>query len=147
MAPYRRDPVAEIARVRQELDQAFDRVFSRARGAFPMGWTPAADVAREVDSLVVSIDLPGVDKDDLKVEVADDRLTISGCRRKEREETRRGYYTRERSFGSFTRTFSLPRGADADQIGAEFADGVLRITMPYQSEEPSPRVVEVTSAT
>jgi HSP20 family protein len=99
-------------------------------------WAPQVEVFQRGDKLVVRADLPGLEKDDVDIEVTDDNvLTISGERRQEAEEDREGYYRSERSYGRFFRSIPLPEGVDADQVEANFKNGVLEVTLPAPKRE------------
>src|SRR5215471_2817955 len=98
-------------------------------------WTPEVEVFHRNHELVVRADLPGLGKDDVKVEVSEDTLTIQGERKREQEEEHEGVYRSERSYGSFYRVIPLPEGAMTDQAKATFKDGVLEITMPAPPEQ------------
>jgi HSP20 family protein len=87
-------------------------------------------------------DLPGLKRDDVKVELTEGLLTISGERKEEKEEKREGYYRSERSYGSFFRQIPLPEGAKTDTAKAEFNDGVLEITMQAPAREPQKRLLD-----
>jgi HSP20 family protein len=97
-------------------------------------WMPDVEIFHRDSELVVRADLPGLAKDDVKIDVMDDRLTIQGERRQEREDRQQDYYRSERSYGSFYRQVVLPPGAMTDQAKASFKDGVLEITMPAPPE-------------
>jgi HSP20 family protein len=97
-------------------------------------WMPEVEVFHRDYELVVRADLPGVSKDDVKVDVAEDRLTIQGERKWERDEEREGLYRSERSYGRFYRGIRLPEGTITDQAKATFRNGVLEITMPAPPE-------------
>jgi HSP20 family protein len=97
-------------------------------------WSPDVEVFQRGDQVVIRVDLPGLSKEDVKIEIADDTLTIEGERQREYEDERGGVYRSERSYGSFVRTISLPEGALTDQAKATFRDGVLEITMPAPPE-------------
>jgi HSP20 family protein len=97
-------------------------------------WTPDVEVFHRNDELVVRADLPGLNKDDVKVDVTENGITIQGERKREHEEEREGRYRSERSYGSFYRMIPLPDGAITDQAKAKFKDGVLEITMPAPPE-------------
>lgn len=99
-------------------------------------WAPRIDVVQRGNELVVRADLPGVDPDDVTVEIGEDAITISGERRQEHVDERNGVYRVERAFGAFFREIPLPEGAIADEAKASFKDGVLEITVPA----PSPQV-------
>ena len=97
---------------------------------------------------MVRADLPGLSRDDVKVDVTDDAITIQGERRREHEDERGGVYRSERSYGSFQRVIALPEGAITDQAKASFRDGVLEITMPAPSEQVTRgRRLEITEGT
>ena len=106
-------------------------------------WSPAIEVRQDNGQFIVRTDLPGLKKDDVKVELSDNLLTISGERKEEKEEKREGYYRSERSYGSFYRQVPLPEGAKTDTAKAEFTDGVLQITMQAPQREPKPRRLEI----
>jgi HSP20 family protein len=92
-------------------------------------------MSHEKDELVVRVDLPGMKKEDVCVDVTDNNITISGERQAEQETERGGVYRSERSYGSFCRTIPLPEGAITDQAKATFKDGVLEIRMPAPPEQ------------
>jgi HSP20 family protein len=100
-------------------------------------WAPDVDVFQRGNELVIRADLPGVDADNIVVEVGDDAITISGAREQEQEEERDGIYRFERSYGAFFRMIPLPEGAIVDQAKANFKDGVLEIVVPAPPEQVS----------
>jgi len=106
-------------------------------------WAPAIEVYQRNNELVVRADLPGMKKDDVHVEVADNEITISGERRQEQETEREGVYRSERTYGSFYRTIPLPEGAITDQAKATFKDGVLEITVPAPPHTTRGRRLEI----
>lgn len=97
-------------------------------------FTPRVDVTEDNENLYVEADIPGVDKKDVKVSVVGDVLTISGEKKKESRDENKNYYRLERTSGSFSRSFTLPSEIHTDKIGAEFKEGVLRITLPKTEE-------------
>jgi HSP20 family protein len=105
-------------------------------------WTPAVDLVEEDEQYVLRADLPGLSPDDVKIEVEDRVLTVSGERGSEKEERRDGYYRLERSSGSFSRSVRLPEGVDAEKIEAGFEHGVLEVKIP-KPEQSKPRRVEI----
>ena len=101
-------------------------------------WAPQIEAFQRGDKYVVRVDLPGMKREDVTVEVGDEQLIIQGHRREERESTGGGYYRTERTYGSFFRSVPLPEGADPESAEASFRDGVLEITVTAPAR-PSPR--------
>lgn len=106
-------------------------------------WTPAIDIQRCDGNLVVTAELPGLKKDDIKVEVADKLLVIEGERKQEHKEDHQGYHRYERSYGSFYRAIPLPEGVKADEAKAELDNGLLKITIPAPQAQSNVRQVPV----
>ena len=142
----RRDPYTSgnpyrlLDRFSDQMDRLFgDFGFGRSgrspwRGDVEL-WAPEIEVFHRNNELVVRADLPGMTKDDVKVDVTDDSLIIQGERKREHEDDREGFYRSERTYGSFYRAIPLPEGAMADQAKATFKDGVLEVTTPAPSEQ------------
>jgi len=105
-------------------------------------FAPAMDIHETEDAYVVEADVPGLKKDDIHLEVADNVLTIKGERKEQKEEKEKNYHRVERSFGSFARSVALPNGIDGTKVSAKFEDGVLKVTLP-KHEASKPRRVEV----
>lgn len=121
------------------------------RGFFPftkefehVDWVPKIEVLERNGELSVRADLPGLKKEEVKVELTDEALTISGERKEEKEEKREGYYRSERSYGSFYRYIPLPPGAKTDTAKAAFHDGVLEVKMQVPKSEARSRRLEIT---
>jgi HSP20 family protein len=104
-------------------------------------WAPPVDVAEEADKILVRVEVPGMNENDLRVRYEDGLLTISGERQFEQKETR-NYHRIERSYGSFARSFSLPRNVDANKISAAYKNGVLEIEIP-KPEEAKPKQIAI----
>jgi len=102
--------------------------FRRVEAAF--GAVPAVDVTETDKGYEITVDLPGMEEKNIDVKVANGILTIKGERQDEKEEKKKDYYVRERSFGSFERSFQVPDGVDADKIDASFKKGVLTVALP-----------------
>jgi len=98
-------------------------------------WTPQVETFRRGDKFIIRADLPGLNKDDVKVEIDDGVLAISGERREEHEEDRDDYYRSERTYGQFYRALPLPDGIDENKVDASFKDGVLEVTIPAPKQE------------
>lgn len=122
------DPFAEL---RSQFDRMLDEVMVDGR---ERTWTPAIDVVREKDKLVIRADIPGVKPEDVKVEVEDDVLTVSGEHEERKEEKDKHYVRRERRYGAFQRSLVLPPDVDPEKIEAKTKDGVLEVTVPLPKE-------------
>ncbi len=92
-------------------------------------WYPAVDILNEKDNVVLNIELPGLKKEDISVKIEDRVLTIEGERKIDNEETKENYYRRERTYGSFKRSFNLSDDVLIDDVDASFKDGILKLTL------------------
>lgn len=147
MALIRWEPNRELASIQTEMNRLFTNFFEPTTGSNGGNgvfrrWTPAMDVVETDDHYVLRADLPGLSDGDVKIEVDDNVLTVSGERKSNRDETKQGYYRVERSYGHFSRTLTLPEGVDADSINATFDRGVLEVKVP-KPEQRKPRKVEI----
>lgn len=106
------------------------------------GWIPAADIAEESGAYLIELELPEVDRADVKVSLENGVLTISGARRLREAGKDRKYHRVERRHGTFSRSFALPDDTDAERVSAGFKDGVLRVVLP-KSEAAKPRSIEI----
>jgi len=104
-------------------------------------WAPPVDVAEDQNHILVKVEVPGMEEKDLRVNFEDGLLTVSGERQFERKDDR-NYHRIERSYGSFVRTFSLPRTVDATAITADYKNGVLEIAIP-KKEEAKPKQIQI----
>ena len=124
--------------------------FARFHGGVVVGsprsrpFAPAVDIIEEEDAILLSADVPGVAAGDVEVHLENRVLTFRGQRSRTVEEERRGYRRRERSYGRFSRSFTLPDNVDVDGIDAHLAEGVLRMRLPKRSDS-TPRSIPVTS--
>lgn len=106
------------------------RMLRHSAGSFPAPWSPRIEIAERDGRFMVRAELPGISKDDVKVEIVDQMLTIEGHRKEEKKEERAGYAYSECRYGSFHRSVPLPEGADPAKAAAEFKNGVLEVSMP-----------------
>jgi HSP20 family protein len=146
MSLIRWDPFSNIATLQDRINRLFEDAFPRSDDDEDLpasAWRPLADIFESEAGVTILVDLPGVDKSDVSVEVKDNILTIRGNRTSEEAVDDKNYYRRERNFGSFQRSFGM-RGAIApEKIKASFKNGVLRIELT-KPEEDKPRQVSVT---
>jgi HSP20 family protein len=143
MAIVRWDPAREVDSLQSEVNRVFDAFFGN--GGARTGarrWLPAMDLVESGDHLVLRADLPGLGKEDVEIEVKDGVLSVSGERKAEHEEKSEGSYRVERSFGTFSRSLTLPKGVDASKVEADFDKGVLEVRIP-KPEEAKPHRVEI----
>ena len=152
MIPARvsRDPFTMLRQMMSSFDRAFEDLPTFGEPTTEVaGWYPRIDVLERDKRLVTRIDLPGMKKEDVNVEVTDGQLVISGERRRESEETRENVYRTEREYGSFYRAVPLPDGCKLEDVQATFANGVLEVSVPLpvqpraevhkvKIEEPAP---------
>jgi HSP20 family protein len=124
------DPFTELGELRARFDHLFDEWLDGGERA----WTPAIDVVRENGHLVVRADLPGIKPEEVKIEVEDDILTVSGEHQESKEKKDKDYVRRERRYGSFSRSMALPPGVDAKDIKAKTHNGVVEVTIPLPEE-------------
>jgi HSP20 family protein len=108
-------------------------------------WAPAVDIFEKDEDLVIRAEIPGVSTDDIDINVENNTLTIRGERKREEEFKQEQAYRAERTYGSFLRTFSLPRSVDSSRISASYRDGVLELTLP-KAEEAKPKKIQIQAA-
>lgn len=145
MAITRWRPFRDVVSVQDEMSRLFDDVFGQrpARVQWTDGiWNPSVDVTEDKDSVLVKAEMPGLNKDDIKISVQDSILTLKGEKKQEKEEKETDYHRIERSYGSFCRSFQLPTTVRADKIKANYKDGVLSITLP-KTEEVKPKEIPI----
>lgn len=134
--------------LQSEIDRLFDSFFPSSRSTSDEGesqqatWAPRTDLVETEDGYRIRLDLPGVSKDDVKINFHNNTLSISGKRAAEVEGEDAEYVRVERTFGHFYRSFSLPRTIDESGIAASYDNGVLTVSVP-KSEESKPRQIEI----
>jgi HSP20 family protein len=149
-----RDPFTLLRKMTADLDRMFDNwpsfrwpSLSPAGLADAAAWSPKIDGFERDDRLVTRVDLPGMKKEDISVEVTDGHLALSGERKRETEEKKDTCYRTEREYGSFYRAVPLPQGVKLEDVKATFADGVLEVSTPLPAKpEAKVRKVEIQEA-
>jgi HSP20 family protein len=124
------EPFAELG----ELRSRFDRMFEELTDGRERGWAPAVDIVRDNGNLVVRADVPGIKPEEVKIEVEDDILTVSGEHEERKEEKDKDFLRRERRYGSFSRSMALPPGVEVKKIKAKTHNGVVEVTIPLPKE-------------
>jgi HSP20 family protein len=142
----------EPSRWEREMDRMMEDFFGRRmRPWWPERWfrtnelevtAPAVDIFEEKEDIVVKAELPGMEKENIEVNLADHTLTIKGEKKKEEEVKEENYYRSERSYGTFLRTVELPKDVRADKVKASFKNGILEVRMP-KTEEAKAKEVKV----
>ena len=140
------DPLGFMRRITEELDRAFGprEDLPWTAELYPRMWAPQLEVFERNEKFIVRVDLPGLKKEDVKIEVTHDELTIEGERKLEKEEKEEGVYRTERTYGRFFRRIEIPEYVKAEQAVATFKNGVLEIEMPViPVPEVKKRTVEI----
>jgi HSP20 family protein len=144
-------PFSFMRRFGEDMDRLFAD-FGLSRGLVQRdmsqlaAWTPQVEVMEREGNMIVRADLPGMNPDDVQVEITDDAIILQGERRQEHEEQREGRYVSEVTYGTFYRAIPLPEGANAENARATFRDGVLEITVPVQQRESRRKQLQIESA-
>lgn len=125
-------PWAGFGNMKQEMDRLFDRLVATKWDDYPtLGeWCPSMDISETKDSLVVKVEVPGMDQKDIRIALQENLLTITGEKRQEKEEKEERYHRVERSYGAFTRGVRLPVAVDSSRVVATFKNGLLTVTLP-----------------
>lgn len=134
------DPFEELTGLRNRIDRLWTRM-SEEEGPLA-DWSPKSDVLETKDEIVIKSELPGIDEKNVNVEIESGMLTIKGERKAEKKTEEKGYRRVERSYGAFSRTFTLPSNVDAEKIKATFDNGLLEVHMP-KKEEAKGRSIKV----
>jgi HSP20 family protein len=143
----KRDPFGELRNFQEDFNRIFSstlpRIINGEEGLLGGNWAPSVDIYEDQNLITLEADLPGLKPGDFNLSIENYRLTLSGERKFEKEKKGDNWRRVERSYGSFTRAFSLPSTVNVDAVNAEFKDGVLRVTLP-KKEEVKARQIQVT---
>jgi HSP20 family protein len=135
-------PFNRLASLRDEFDRLFDFSWPSRDTGLLGGWSPALDLYEDKDNFIVTLELPGMKKNEIDISLHDGVLTVSGERKDEREQTEGKTFRSERYFGKFQRSLTLPTAVDANKVKASYKDGVLSISLP-KNEEAKPKQIAV----
>ena len=141
------DPWKDFGSLQERINRIFDDTI---RTLYPTDgeelekgtWAPAVDIYETNDSFVVSADLPGLNKDEIQIDLKDNTLTLKGEKKFEEKVSKDNYIRVERSYGSFVRSFTLPQNVDPEKIKAKYKEGVLEVTIP-KKEDARPKQIKV----
>ena len=139
----RRTSDRRLRDLQREVDSIFDQFFGRSEdGDTSAVWAPRTDLSETDDAFRIRLDVPGMTKDDITINLQNNTLTVSGERTSERTDEGEEYVRVERAFGNFHRTFTLPNAVDRENVEAAYEDGVLTIHVP-KTEESTRRQIEI----
>jgi HSP20 family protein len=143
MTIVRYDPFRDLRTLQEEVNRLFSTNLTQGFGGEGIGrgaWNPSVDIYENKDHIVLEAELPGMNRDDFELTVENNVITLRGERQFEKKEDSDNYHRVERSYGSFTRSFTLPQTVSADTATAEYRNGVLRVTLPKREETKARRI-------
>jgi HSP20 family protein len=143
MSIIRYDPFRDLRSLQHEVNRLFSTNLSRAFGEEGIArgaWNPSVDIYENKDQIVLEAELPGMKREDFDLSIENNVITLRGERRFEKKDEGDNYHRVERSYGSFTRSFTLPQTVEADSVAAEYRNGVLRVKMPKREEVKARRI-------
>ena len=137
-------PNTDTYRMQRSMNRLMDSVFGNyyCDEDSQCEWAPAIDISETKDDITILADIPGMQKDDIRIVVHENTLTLKGERKSETKEEKTNYYRTERTYGSFYRSFTLPSMVDATKIKANYSNGVLEIVLP-KVEEAKPKEISI----
>lgn len=142
-APRERDILGDIFSAQKEMSKMLSNLWNDDSELSNFGsWFPSVDISESKEEFTVKVELPGINKNDVKITLQENVLTIQGEKKQETESKERNYHRVERSYGSFSRSFRFPSMVKADKIDANYKDGVLTISLP-KAEEAKAKEIDV----
>ncbi|UCG91836.1 MAG: Hsp20/alpha crystallin family protein [candidate division WOR-3 bacterium] len=136
------EPFRELVSLRDDMDRLFRSFFGGPLEEVEGFWAPVIDIEEDNDSYYVRAEVPGIKKEEIKISVRGNALSLSGERKQESETKNKTFHRVERSYGRFKRTISLPSEIDAEKVKATYKDGILTVTLP-KPESTKPKEIEV----
>lgn len=136
------NPFRELVNLREDMDRFLNTFFGRHQEETEGFWAPVIDIEEDNDNFTVKAELPGIKKDDIKISVRGNLLSIAGERKQESKVKNRTFHRIERSYGNFMRTITLPSEVNADNVKATYKDGILIITLP-KPESMKPKEISI----
>jgi HSP20 family protein len=143
---YRTTLASPVFSLRREIDRLFDDTFGGSGGRSAASWSPAVDVRESQNELSLAFEIPGMTPDQVEVTTDNGVLTVRGEKREERKEGDEGqFHLVERSYGTFSRSFQLPKNLDESKIDASFENGVLTVRIP-KAALPQPKRIQINAS-
>lgn len=143
MTIVRYDPFRDLRTLQEEVNRLFSTNLTRAfgdEGIARGAWAPSVDIYENKDQIVLEAELPGMNQDDFDLSIENNVITLRGERKFEKTDEADNYHRVERSYGAFTRSFTLPQTVSAEGATAEYNNGVLRVTLPKREETKARRI-------
>ncbi|MCC6587238.1 MAG: Hsp20/alpha crystallin family protein [Bryobacterales bacterium] len=137
------NPFGVMRRMHEEMDRVFAESFGSGREGGQVAWAPAVEIAERDNKFIVCAELPGMNPEDVQIEIIEDALVLQGERKMESTSGEGKMHRTERRYGSFQRVIPLPEGVDADRAQADYRNGVLEISMPMQQPEQRRRRISI----
>jgi HSP20 family protein len=138
MAITRWDPFRDLGILQERMNRVFEdaavRGWKNEEPSATTSWSPAVDIYETDSEIMVQAELPGVDRKDIALQLENNVLTLKGDRRFEKETNQENYHRIERSYGGFSRAFTIPTIVDEDKIRADYRDGILKIALPKKEQ-------------
>jgi HSP20 family protein len=145
MALVRWSPWSTLPTLQDRINRLFEDAFPQVEGREDAGlfeWRPMVDTYEKDDAIVIKAELPGVNKDDIAIDINNNVLSIRGERKHEKDVNEDNYFRRERFYGKFQRAFTLPDNVDAEKIDANYKDGILEVKVP-KTEQSKGKKIEI----
>lgn len=142
------DPFRELRSLQDEVNRVFSGSFNRSdeTGMMRGAWNPSVDIFENKDSLILEAELPGMSPENVNISIENNVLTIHGERKFEKKDEGDNFHRVERSYGSFTRSFTLPPTVSSDNVEANFENGILRLQLAKR-EDAKPKRIEIKAGT
>lgn len=140
------NPVNEMMAIQNQIGRILRESMDKGEGGeFEYGaWLPPVDLREEADKVVLEMEVPGIRKEDVEIHIENNVLTVRGEKKFERDEKKENYHKIERTYGKFSRSFSLPSAIKSDSVEATMKDGILVLSLPY-AEEAKPKKIAIKS--
>ena len=146
MAITKFDPFRDLISLQERMNKLFEDSLSKSRtfdeGMAAGAWAPSVDIYETSEKIVIKVDLPGMSQEEVELRIEDNTLTVKGDRQLEKNTKREDYHRIERSYGAFSRSFTLPNTIDVDNIKAQHKNGVLEIVLP-KKEDTKPKKIKI----
>jgi HSP20 family protein len=145
MSITRFDPFRQVSRLQDRMNTIFEDFLGRKleeADFFAGAWAPPVDILEDANDMILRAELPGLKAEDVDIRIENNTLTLRGERKLESKEDSANYHRRERSYGAFSRSFSLPSTVQQEKVAAEFKDGILQVTLPKR-EETKPKQISI----